>query len=306
MPVHDLPALLGPNRTASVAALSTAVGARSIGRWIASGRLIRLHPGWVTVPEFADDWTVRARAATGYAGGPLSHASALAAHRMIDTDVARLEVTVPGDRRVRSSPSLRVHRSRNPVLVMQVRELPVTSLARALVDTWADAHRSRAARGHDGVVRGAVLRATRERRVTVRELDEHLDVRPELPGRAAFTELLFLIAGGCESHLEIYGVQHVLDVPGIPPCVQQHRVRLPFGSVRLDAAWPEVKLAVELDGAAFHGSQEARERDLRRDAALAALGWVVLRFSYRRLMREPEACRAEILAAYRRRLSVVP
>ena len=31
-------------------------------------------------------------------------------------------------------------------------------------------------------------------------------------------------------------------------------------------------MAVELDGAAFHGSREARERDLRRDTALAALG----------------------------------
>lgn len=101
-------------------------------------------------------------------------------------------------------------------------------------------------------------------------------------------------------------MRHVLSIPGMPPCEQQHRMLLPSGPVRLDAAWPEVKLAVELDGAAFHGSPAARERDLRRDAALAALGWVVLRFSYRRLMREPEACRAEILAAYRRRMSVVP
>ena len=99
---------------------------------------------------------------------------------------------------------------------------------------------------------------------------------------------------------------HVLAVPGSPACEQQYRLQLPGGPVRLDAAWPEVKLAVELDGAAFHGSREARERDLRRDAALAALGWVVLRFSYRRLMREPDACRAEILAAYRNRMSVVP
>jgi hypothetical protein len=304
--MHDLPALLGPTRTTTVAALSTAVGARSIGRWIKSGRLIRLHPGWVTVPEFADDWTVRAHAATGYTGGPLSHMSALAVHRIVDTELTRLEVTVPSDRRVRSSRWLRVHRSRNAVEVTRAGGLPATSVARSLIDAWGNAHCTSAIRGYDGVARGAVLRATRERRVTVRELDEHLDVRPELPGRAAFTELLFLIAGGCESELEIYGVRHVLDVPGIPPCVQQHRLRLPFGPVRLDAAWPDVKLAVELDGAAFHGSQEARERDLRRDAALAALGWVVLRFSYRRLMREPEACRAEILAAYRRRLSVVP
>ena len=71
--------------------------------------------------------------------------------------------------------------------------------------------------------------------------------------------------------------------------------------VRLDAAVAELKVAVELDGAAFHGSPEAREQDTRRDVALAALGWVVLRFSYRRLTRQPEACRREILAVCRAR-----
>ncbi|TFV85668.1 DUF559 domain-containing protein [Blastococcus sp. CT_GayMR16] len=106
--------------------------------------------------------------------------------------------------------------------------------------------------------------------------------------------------------LEIFAVRNVLAIPGTPPCEQQYRPLLPRGPVRLDAAWPEAKIAVELDGAAFHSSPEARERDLRRDAALAALGWVVLRFSYRGLMREPEACRADIRAAYRTRISVVP
>ena len=306
MPVHDLRALLGPTRTASTATLATTVGERSIGRWIATGRLVRLHPGWVTVPELADDWTVRAHAATSYAGGPLSHLSALTVHRIVDREVTRLQVTVPSERRVRSSRWLRVHRSRTPVTVVRARGLPATSVTRSLIDTWGDAHTARDPRGYGGVAREAVLRATRSRRATVDELTAQLDVRPELPGRSSLVDLLGLIAGGCESELEIFGVQNVLDVPGIPPCAQQHRVRLPSGPVRLDAAWPEVKLAVELDGAAFHGSQEARERDLRRDAALAALGWVVLRFSYRRLTREPAACRAEILAAYRRRRSVVP
>ena len=59
---------------------------------------------------------------------------------------------------------------------------------------------------------------------------------------------------------------------------------------------PELKVAVELDGAAFHGSAAARERDTRRDVALAALGWVVLRFSYQRLTTDPEGCRREIAA----------
>jgi hypothetical protein len=276
-----------------------------VGRWIAAGRLVRLHPGWVTVPELADDWTVRAHAAAGYAVGPLSHMSALAAHRAVDVEVTRLDVTVPGARRVRSSRWLRVHRSQAPMATVRARGLPVTTLPRALVDTWGDAHRKAALRGYDGVARGALLRAVRERRTTPAAVTQELGHRPELPGRAPLAELLGLVAGGCQSELEVFGVLHVLAVPGLPRCTQQHRVVLPDGPVLLDAAWPEVKVAVELDGAAFHGSQEARERDLRRDAALAALGWVVLRFSYRRLTRHPEACQAQIAAVYRQRLGVV-
>jgi hypothetical protein len=305
-PVHDLLGLLGPTRTASTTALVVATSERSVGRWIGSGRLVRLHPGWVTTPEFADDWTVRAHAATGYAGGPLSHMSALAAQGVVDNEVTRLNVTVTGDRRARTSRWLRIHRSRTPLRVGRARGLPVTTLARSLVDTWGDAHQAQAARGFDSVARGAVLRATRQHRLATAELVHELELRPELPGRRALAGLIDLIDAGCQSELEIFGVQHLLTVQGLPPCRQQHRLVLPDGPVFLDAAWPEVKLAVELDGAAFHGSPEARERDLRRDAALAALGWIVLRFSYRRLTGHPEACRAQIRAAYLARLSVAP
>ena len=88
----------------------------------------------------------------------------------------------------------------------------------------------------------------------------------------------------------------MLTGSGMPRFVRQFPVTLPHGNVKLDAAIPELRVAIELDGAAFHGDQIARERDIRRDVALAALGWVVLRFSYRRLTTEPDACRQEILA----------
>jgi hypothetical protein len=306
VPVHDLVRLLGPTRTGPIAALAAATSPRSVGRWITTGRLVRLHPGWVTATEFADDWTVRAHAATGYTGGPLSHMSALAVHGIVDNRVTRLDVTVTGRRRLRTSRWLRVHRTRLPLAVVRAEGLPTTTPARSLIDTWGDANRTGALRGFDSVARAACLRATRERAVTPGELTAELRLRPELPGRASLAELVGLIAGGCQSELEIFGVTHVLAVPGLPPVRQQHRLLLPGGPVFLDAAWPEVKLAVELDGAAFHGSPEARERDLRRDAALAVLGWLVLRFSYRQLTRHPERCRAQIAAAYRSRLSIAP
>jgi very-short-patch-repair endonuclease len=78
--------------------------------------------------------------------------------------------------------------------------------------------------------------------------------------------------------------------------VWQHPVVLESRTVYLDLAFVEERVAVELDGAAFHDGRANRERDLRRDAALIALGWVVLRFSYWRLHDEPDLVCDEIAA----------
>ncbi len=74
-----------------------------------------------------------------------------------------------------------------------------------------------------------------------------------------------------------------------------------FGSApgrraHLDVAYESELVDIELDGSRYHFGFERRERDMRRDAALAALGWLVLRFSHRRLHEEPDAVRREILA----------
>ena len=44
-----------------------------------------------------------------------------------------------------------------------------------------------------------------------------------------------------------------------------------------DFAFPDVKVAIEADGAAFH-SGERRQRDRKRDAVLFNAGWTVKRF----------------------------
>ena len=102
--------------------------------------------------------------------------------------------------------------------------------------------------------------------------------------------LLDLVEQGCQSELEVFELQH--------------RVRLPDGRrVFLDAAWPAARIAVEMDGHRFHSSRSDRERDMRRDAGLAVLGWVVLRYGYARLTSDPEGCRREIASVVRRRLT---
>lgn len=203
---------------------------------------------------------------------------------------------MPAGRRAVRSPGVAVHRARQ-LEVDRLGGLPVTELPQSLTDSCSLALGVGGRPREVELARAAVIEALRERQVRPVELRTMLSARPTLPGRQELDRLIGLVAGGCQSELEIWGVEEVLRGSGMPTFVQQHPVALPFATVHLDAAVPELKLAVELDGAAFHGSRTARERDIRRDAALTAEGWVVLRFSYRRLTREPEACRRDILRA---------
>lgn len=302
--MHDLDRLL-PHGTARRDRVTRATSSSSVSRWIADGQLVLVHPGVLALADRRQEWMVRARAAVLWAGGPLSHLSAVAAHQLVPQPAGPLHVTVPAARWPRGSDDVLVHRTTRPIPTVGVGGLPVVEAPRSLVDAWAwaaMAGRDQLAGREVPVVRRAVIEAVRTRAVDVEEVRMESSRQRLHAGRRDLEELLVLIAGGCESELEIWGVLQVLHGPGLPPFVQQHPVRLANGRrVRLDVAWPDLRVAVELDGAAFHGSRDQRERDLRRDTALAVLGWVVLRFSYARLTRDPEGCRREIEAVLRRR-----
>jgi hypothetical protein len=304
--VRDLSELM-PEGVATRVDLTLASSTSSVARWTAAGDLLHVHPGVVMLPRAAEDPLARARAATLWAKGPLSHRSALALWDVVAPSDGLLHVTVPADRYPRRTSGVVVHRTTVRLPTTTVRGIAVTSLGRSLVDTWDWAHRSKKGRRNGGepVVRQAVIESVRSRRIGVGALRVESATLRAHAGKTALTTLLDLVEQGCQSELEIWGVTHVLPgAPHLPAPVQQHSVRLGNGRwVRLDAAWPELRVAVELDGAAFHGSREARERDLRRDTALAALGWVVLRFSYARLMADPEGCRREIEAVVRQRMA---
>ena len=74
--------------------------------------------------------------------------------------------------------------------------------------------------------------------------------------------------------------RRVLGEAGLPAPVHQYPVTLPSGLIRLDLAYPGTKLAIELDGYAWHMDRRAFERDRERDNQLRAMGWTVLRFTW--------------------------
>ena len=64
----------------------------------------------------------------------------------------------------------------------------------------------------------------------------------------------------------------------------------------LDLYAAHERVNVELDGAAWHSSRQQREADIRRDAALATRGILVVRFGYQQLVGDPAGVRRQVLA----------
>ncbi|MDK3256373.1 DUF559 domain-containing protein [Blastococcus capsensis] len=296
---YDIPTLLGPDGWATWEALTARVDRKTLTAWVATGRLRRIQPGVYALPAVADDWRVRLEAAVQACDGVVSHHSALALWELLPPG-GPVHLTVDLRRSGRGAAGVVLHRSRDVAdTVQRVDGLPVTCVERAVVDTWGRPH---GVRRSD--LRAAAITAVRRRLCLPRQLSAEIERRPRLPGRAALVELVGLLADGCQSELEIWGCLQVFCAPGMPAFVQQRPVTVAGRTHYLDVAYEDVLLAVEMDGAAWHGSREQRERDIRRDALLATIGWQTLRFGYRRLTSDPEGCRRELHAVHaaRRRL----
>jgi very-short-patch-repair endonuclease len=57
---------------------------------------------------------------------------------------------------------------------------------------------------------------------------------------------------------------------------------------RVDFAYPDVRVVIELDGRRWHDSKLDMESDQRRDQQLAAAGWRVVRVRWAQLVDEPD------------------
>jgi very-short-patch-repair endonuclease len=257
--------------------------------------LTALFPGIYVESARVCDVDLRERATLLYAGegAALSHVTALRRWAALPWPMVhpleRIHVTVPETVRRRARQNIAVvHRVRKPIPVVIRRDLPVTRLERSIVDTWSLLD------GPDQ--RAPAIFAVAERMTTPARLLREAASNQNRRGRASPLALCSALADGCRSELELWGLWHVFDDPRFSAAVRQLPFRLDGRTVYADVAFEREKVIVELDGATYHGSPDRRAQDVRRDAALAALGWVVLRFTCQRLHAEPEVVRREVLA----------
>ena len=103
---------------------------------------------------------------------------------------------------------------------------------------------------------------------------------------------------GVASHLEL-GLLRLLDQCPIPSPVIQFELALPDGRVvRLDTAWPDLRIGIEADGRRWHSTRQEFERDLQRSRAITSAGWQHFRYGWADVHQRGAAVRSEISAIF--------
>lgn len=261
------------------------------------GRLHPLHRGVYAVGHTVLTPNGRRMAAV-LAIGPtavLSHRDAAALHGLRPTSRPVFEVTVPARGR-RSRPGIDVHavRALHPDDVTAVDGIPCTAWPRTVLDC-ADVLPPRAVerlldaavelRLYDERLLHAVLARSPGRRATV-------VLRDVLDAHTAGTTLTRSELEEAFLHL---CARHVLPRP---------EVDVPFGPYTADFLFRAERVIVECDGLAYHSSPGAVRRDRRRDLALQARGWEVVRLTWEQVTAQPGGTAAALRAVLARRSSL--
>ncbi|KUI04532.1 hypothetical protein AU189_19215 [Mycolicibacterium acapulense] len=256
----------------------------AVNRRVRSGHWLRCSPGVF----FANDRTftdsARIRAAV-WSLGPRATASGLAAawwHGITRFAPDKVEITVPrvSNYRPRSGTRLR-RRDLSPRDVVERAGLRVTAMPLTVIEAAVR-------RGGGPKLMDAALQRHLELaqlwRAHLRNKGRH--------GSPAARRLLRAAEDGTRSEAERLLVKLLRDAG-----FTGWRTNYPVGGYKVDVAFIRAKVAIEVDGWAFHTDSEAFQIDRNRQNVIALLNWKVLRFTWLDLTAYPERVIAEVAAA---------
>lgn len=101
---------------------------------------------------------------------------------------------------------------------------------------------------------------------------------PGVRGLERLRRVLPLVDGGAESPQETAARLALIDA-GLPPPTTQYRIFGRYGEfiARVDMAYPDVRVAIEYDGAQHWTDAGVRQRDIDKGVAFQELRWNVIR-----------------------------
>jgi very-short-patch-repair endonuclease len=263
----------------------------------ASGRYRRCRRGVVKIAGVPPSWRQAIREASIAAGerAVVSHASAVRLHglelpRSVHPrwrrDNAFIELVAPIPRHVRLA-GVRGHRSGTweEGDVDERAGIAVTSPLRTVIDLSSRLGVEGTGRLFDEMLRRKL--------VTVAALRDRLARLRAAPGRSMRVLRAVVAARDDtydpgESTLEAR-IRRVIGRKRFPAPVGQHWVQDESFAVRLDFAYPDVRVYLEGDGFGFHRFASDLDRDVRRRNGLLRRGWVGLHFTWRMTDNEIEA-----------------
>ena len=226
-----------------------------------------------------------------------SHRSAARIWKLIAPSDDTVEITVPR----RSGPRPRgtiVHRSGDlvPAHTTVRNRIPATNPLRTIVDLAAVLSPDEVEDALDAGLAYPSLFSVAAVEATRAQLAQH--------GRAGTGVLRRVlqerVLGDAVSDSELEKrMGRLLKWAGLPKAVFHYVVCTPAGLflAEVDFAYPELKLAIEVDGFGAHRTPRAMAKDFVRQNGLVPYGWRVLRFTWRQVTRQPEMVAAAIRAA---------
>jgi very-short-patch-repair endonuclease len=270
------------------------VSKAALARWTDGGRLEHLLPTVYRLAGAPDSWEQSVMAATLSSDGTASHRAAARFWEL--GDYLEVELTVPRSRRG-TVPGRRrgviVHRSGDIEARFTTRRagVPVTNPMRTLVDLGAVVAEAQVA---DAVERALIARVCSAAAIE-RTLD---DVARR--GRRGAGVIRRVMDERALGHARPDGLlearmARLLRERGLPaPHFQFHVRRHGRLIARVDFAYPDIRLAIEVDGFEVHGTPSAFQHDVERQNRLMAAGWTVLRFTWRDVVSRPDWVVAQI------------
>lgn len=267
--------------------LSMGLSRAAVESRVGAGRLHPVHRGVFALgrPGLTPAGRRRAALLSCGDGAVLSHRTAADLWGMRPSNAHVFDVTIPSRSGRQRRRGLRVHRGPLPASeVTSHHGLPVTTPARTLLDLAAALTPRALERALDEAERLGLFDAE--------EVDAVLDANRCRSGRARLAAVLAAHRPGTTRTRN--GLEELMLGLCRANCIPQPRVNAQVGPYYPDFLWPEQRLIAETDGRATHRTMAAFERDRARDAYLTSMGYRVVRYTKRRLTREPEAVVREL------------